>query len=144
VWEVIASLSSGSDVSASVLEAAAAEAPTTNAGHAISWEQYGREIIRRETEQQATPDRAEWLRTEAARHPLEARALGALGTVTPPERVALETALGSTFHVSKPRPRTARTPPAAGALSSSSGTTSSLFRRANARRTGAENRTSRP
>jgi TonB family protein len=116
VWDVIAALSSGSGVPADVLEAAVAEAPTTNAGHPISWEQYGREIIRRETEEQVTPDRAEWLRTEAARHPREARALGALGTVTRPERVALEAVLGSAFHVSKPKPRTAPTPPEAPAM----------------------------
>jgi TonB family protein len=110
VWDVVSSLANGWDVVPDILEAAVAETPALDSGSTVTWEQYGREIVRRETERQTTPDRADWLRTEAARHPIEAQALGALGTVTPPERVALEAALGSTFHVSKPKPRTAPAP----------------------------------
>jgi TonB family protein len=110
VWDVVSRLANGWDVVPDILEAAVAETPALDSGSTVTWEQYGREIIRRETEQQTTPDRADWLRTEAARHPIEAQALGALGTVTRPERVALEAALGSTFHVSKPKPRTTPAP----------------------------------
>jgi TonB family protein len=104
VWRIIAWLADGRQVGEDVLQDARREA-SVDASRAETWEQFGRDIIARETRGAMTPDRSAWLKTAARAHQDDARLLGPLTSVTAPERDALHAALGSTFRTSPPVPR---------------------------------------
>jgi hypothetical protein len=104
VWRIVGWLADGSQVDEDVLQDARPETNVVDA-NTPTWEQFGREIIARETRGAITPDRSVWLKTAAEAHRDEARVLGRLTSVTAPERDALHAALGSTFHTSPPVPR---------------------------------------
>jgi hypothetical protein len=101
VWRIVAWLANGYQVDEDVLQAALPDTKAANA-NTPTWEQFGREVIHRETRGAITTDRSAWLKTAAAAHQAEARVLGSLTSVTAAEREALRAALGNTFHTSPP------------------------------------------
>jgi TonB family protein len=111
VWRLVDWLADGAQPDDDVVATALSGPGLVTVG-TLTWEQYGREIIARETRGTVAPDRSAWLKTAAAAHPDEARLLGRLPATTDAERDALRSALGSTFRTSPPVPRTPMTPSA--------------------------------
>ncbi|HWB17750.1 MAG TPA: energy transducer TonB [Vicinamibacterales bacterium] len=109
VWRLIEWLAQGTQIDDDLVGAALSDPGVVTVG-ALTWEQFGREIIDRETRGTITPDRSAWLKTTAAAHQAEARPLGRLPRVTAAERDALRAALGSTFRTSPPVARQPMTP----------------------------------
>jgi TonB family protein len=104
VWRLIDWLSDGTQLGDDVIQAAQS-APGAVTVSALTWEQFGREIVGREARSAVTPDRSAWLKAAAAAHQAEALLLGRLGSVTPAERDALRGALGAAFQTSPPAAR---------------------------------------
>ena len=92
-WSGIAQ---GRPVPAAVLDAAVpvgGQDPAT----AVTWEQFGREVVARHHASRRTPDRAALVTAEGPQHVVDSRALAVLQQTTEPERRALQAVLGERF-----------------------------------------------
>ncbi len=96
VWAIVERLARGVPVPTVALDAAlpVRGSSSPEASTPIAWEHFGRELVARRHRNESTPDRAEFLKTQAPQHRIDARPLSLLKEITTRERRALQEALG--------------------------------------------------
>jgi TonB family protein len=113
VWDLVERLAQKQTVSTALLDAIApATAPEGVSDTAVTWEQFGRELIARRHRSRKTPDRSGFLTTDAPQHMADAIAIGLMPQLLETERKALKSVLGDRFPRELPTIRL--TPPASG------------------------------
>ncbi len=97
VWAIVVWLARDRPVAAAALDAAVARpegSSPSDVSPPATWEAFGRELIARRHRKEPTPDRSEFLKTQAPQHRTDARTLSLLKEITTTELRALREALG--------------------------------------------------
>ena len=97
VWAMVVRLARGLPVTSSLLDAALPRpegSSSSQAGTPVTWEIFGRELVARRHRKEQTPDRSDFLKTQAPHHRTDARRLSLLKEISALELRALREALG--------------------------------------------------